>query len=1029
MSLLGLLCLLLAIVATLLFVLYLMQRRELAGVSEMTRQIGRVLGTQGPPTGRIYLQTDEPELQELSQGVNQLIARASQPGDRAPTNPRLFTELADRTHEIVIIHRKVILFANQQFASLVGIEREKLLGRGMEDLVTPEFADLVADVLRKRLADEASADRFEVEIIGFQAQVSRLELNIRRIDYEGAPALLVTGVEIVQTSQVRALAEPTYAQELAESGVFRAPGFAAAGFATDSAASAGGSAPAMALESIAEAIVTTDATGQIEYLNPAAERLIGTTLEAARGKAIGTVVGLVDDADRRALSDPVYQALASGVPVNLSRRALMITRGEGDERAIELSASPMRTAEGEIVGAAVLMHDVTELRGFARQLSYQATHDALTGLVNRREFERRLDEAITTARRGESTHILCYLDLDNFKLVNDTSGHLAGDSLLRDVARQLREALRDSDTVARLGGDEFGMLLVGCPLDKARQIADDLCRRIAEFRFVWKDRVFQIGASIGIVELARESSSVEDSLAAADSACYMAKRQGTGNVVVYSARDEALARSTGEIQWLQKLQSALKDQRFELYVQTIVPAVVVAPGNDKHRDGGPAMELLVRMKDETGREIQPMEFIRAAERYRLMGLIDRWVVQKALDAIVDGTLQVPEGRCVAVNVSGQTLGDTQFLEFVVDCLDRSGVAPAQLCFEMTENAVVANLDHARRFVGVLHGMGCRFALDDFGSGVGSFSNLRSLPMDYLKIDGSFTRNLGRDTVNQAMVTAMIKLARTLNFKVIAEQVEDAAALEMVRLMGVDFVQGFVISRPQKLRLAPCGGAAPRGEPTVCRQCAGPADGQHRQHEAPQQVLSERRLEALGEQHVRVRDHRHDVDRCEAERRETRGQPHEQQQWQRELGRGRRDRGPVWRQQWHAVLLGEQSQRRFPRGGLQPAGFQELPADMDAGGEQQPGLQGIERAQHGALRSERIGKLHRELLRSGGAREARRRERNGTYLAIGASVPPAIFSQVPLGRCTHSLASPSLRAWPAQEWPLAAQSFLPALATP
>lgn len=791
MTLLGLLCLLLAIVATLLLVLYLMQRRELSGVSEMTRQIGRVLGSQGPPTGRVYLQTDEPELQELSQGVNQLIARAAQLSDRSPTSPRLFTELADRTHEIVIVHRKVILFANQQFASLVGIEREKLLGRGLDDLVTPEFTDLVDDVLRKRLADEPSADRFEVEIVGFQAQVSRLELNIRRIDYEGAPALLVTGVEIVQTSQVKALVEPTYAQELAESsGVFRLPGFAA----DASPLAVANNTQALALESIAEAILTTDSTGQIDYLNPAAERLIGTTRDAAYGKAIGAVVGLVDESDRRVLSDPVYQALASGVPVNLSRRALMISRGEGDERAIELSASPMRSPEGEILGAAVLMHDVTELRGFARQLSYQATHDALTGLINRREFERRLDEAITTARRGDSTHMLCYLDLDNFKVVNDTSGHLAGDSLLRDVARQLREALRDSDTVARLGGDEFGMLLSGCPLDKARQIADDLCRRLSDFRFVWKDRVFQIGASIGIVELARESSSVEDSLAAADSACYMAKRQGSGNVVVYSARDEALARTTGEIQWLQKLQSALKDQRFELYMQPIVPAAIGANG---HGDG-PALELLVRMRDDLGQEIQPLEFIRAAERYRLMGLIDRWVVGHALDAIVDGTLQVPEGRCVSINISGQTLGDTQFLEFVVESLDRSGVAPSMLCFEITENAVVANLDHARRFVGVLHGMGCRFALDDFGSGVGSFSNLRNLPMDYLKIDGSFTRNLAHDTVNQAMVTAMIKLARTLDFKVIAEQVEDESSLEAVRRMGVDYVQGFVISRPQKL---------------------------------------------------------------------------------------------------------------------------------------------------------------------------------------------------------------------------------------
>ncbi|MEZ5487724.1 MAG: EAL domain-containing protein [Steroidobacteraceae bacterium] len=792
MSLLGLLCLLLAIVATLLFVLYMMQRRELSGIAELTRQIGRVVGAQGPPTGRIYLQTDEPELQELSQSVNLLIARAGQLGEQRPvSSPRLFTELADRTHEIVIVHRKVIVFANQQFASLVGIERDKLHGRGLEDLVTPEFSELVADVLPKRLADEPSADRFEVEIIGFQAQVSRLELNVQRTDYEGAPALLITGVEIVLTSQVKALAEPSYAQELAESGIFRAPNFAAMLAAPQD------SAPAMALESLAEAIVTTDATGQIEYLNPAAERLIGTSRDLAQGKALAAVVGLVDEADRRTLSDPVYQALASGVPVNLSRRALMITRGEGDERAIELSASPMRSAEGEIAGAVVLLHDVTELRGFARQLSYQATHDALTGLMNRREFERRLDEAITTARRGDSTHVLCYLDLDNFKVVNDTSGHLAGDALLRDVARLLREALRDSDTVARLGGDEFGMILGGCPLDKARQIADDLCQRIAEFRFVWKDRVFQIGASIGIVELARESSSVEDSLAAADSACYMAKRQGSGRVVVYSARDEALARSTGEIQWLQKLQTALKDQRFELYVQPIVPAVVAAAGTSD----GPALEVLVRMRDETGVEVQPLEFIRAAERYRLMGLIDRWVVQQTIDAIVDGTLQVPEGRCVAINVSGQTLGDTQFLEFVVDGLDRSGLAPSQLCFEMTETAVVANLDHARRFVGVLHGMGCRFALDDFGSGVGSFSNLRSLPLDYLKIDGSFIRNLDRDSVNQAMVTAMIKLARTLNFKVIAEQVEDNAALDVVRQMGVDFVQGYAISRPHKLRLA------------------------------------------------------------------------------------------------------------------------------------------------------------------------------------------------------------------------------------
>jgi diguanylate cyclase (GGDEF)-like protein/PAS domain S-box-containing protein len=776
------LCLLLAVVAALFIALYVLQRRELGGYGEVSRQIERLLEAPGLAAGRISLQSDQPQLQELSQGVNRLLTRAAQQVERQAANPRLFTELADRTHEVVLVHRDVIVFANQQFATLLGVERDTLRGRSLAQLVAPEFAALVTDVVRKRLADEPSAERFEVEVVGLLDQLNRLELTVRRIDYEGAPALLVTGIEIVQTTQVRALVEPSFAQQLADTGVFPMP----------AALAAQDMSTAMALESIPEAIITTDTAGLLEFLNPAAERLIGTTRAAARGKALSDIVGLVDENDRRALSDPVYQALASGVPVNLSRRAIMISRGEGDERAIELSAAPMRRPDGTLAGATVLMHDVTELRGHARQLSYQATHDALTGLVNRREFERRLEESITTALRGDATHVLCYLDLDRFKHVNDTSGHLAGDALLRDVARQLREAVRDSDTVARLGGDEFGLLLTGCPLDKARQIADDVCRQIGEYRFVWRDRVFQIGASIGMVELARESSSVEDTLAAADGACYMAKRQGTGRVVVYSARDEALARSSGEIQWLQKLQAALKEDRFELHVQPIVPVSASAAGS------GPALEVLVRLKDESGRIIPPGEFMRAAERYRLMGLIDRWVVQKSLEAVVDGTLEVPTGRCVALNVSGQTLGDTQFLEFVVDTLDRTGVSPSQVCFEMTENALVANLDQARRFVGVLHGMGCRFAVDDFGSGVGSFSNLRNLPVDYLKIDGSFTRNLGRDQVNQAMVTAMIKLARTLNFKIIAEQIEDTAALDMARRMGVDYVQGYVIARPHRL---------------------------------------------------------------------------------------------------------------------------------------------------------------------------------------------------------------------------------------
>jgi diguanylate cyclase (GGDEF)-like protein/PAS domain S-box-containing protein len=774
MSILGLLCLLLALIAGVLLVLYLLQRGALRSVGELSHQLQRI-AIGGRLAGRVDLQSDSAEISALVTAVNHLLTRATPRTESAPGMPKLFAELADRIHEAVLIHRDAILYANRQFASFVGVDRVELPGRRLADLVPPEYAELVSENIRRRLAGEATAERYEIDMVGVQGQVSRLEITTAAVDYEGAAALLITGVEIIPTQTVQALRLPPEPAPLPVD-----PRSADAGL--------------LALNSLAEAIITTDAQGRIGYMNPAAERMTGSSAQQALGKSLEDLVGLVDELDRRLLSDPVRQALTSGAPVNLSRRAMLLSRANGSERSIELSASPIRNDAKEVIGAALLLHDVTELRGLARQMSYQATHDALTGLVNRREFERRLEEATESGHRGEGQHVLCYLDLDRFKVVNDTSGHLAGDSMLREVAKVLRDAVRDSDTVARLGGDEFGVLLIGCPLDKARQIADDVCRAVGDYRFVWKDKIFNIGVSIGLVEISRESGTLEELLAAADSACYVAKKQGSGRVAVYSARDEALARHTGEIQWLQRLQSALKENRFQLYHQPIIPA----HGNE---GSGPAMEVLVRLQDESGHEVPPSEFVRAAERYRLMGLVDRWVVQTTLAALGRGAIQIPPNRGVAINISGETLGDLQFLEFVVECLDSTGVAPSQICFEISESAVVANLDHARRFVGVLHGMGCQFALDDFGSGVGSFSNLKNLPMDYLKIDGSFMRNLAGDSVNQAMVTAMIKLARTLNFKVIAEQVEDAAALEAVRRMGVDYIQGFAVGRPQLLSLA------------------------------------------------------------------------------------------------------------------------------------------------------------------------------------------------------------------------------------
>ncbi len=786
MSILGLICVLLALVATLLFVLFLFQRRDLRAVSELSLEVQRAVSAERPPQS-IEISREQLDVQALGLSVNQLLQRASRNSGRDKSGPKLFTELGERIHEAVLVHREVILYANSQFASFIGAERVDLIDRTLAELVAPEYSELVAANLRRRLTGAHGPDRFEVEIVGLQGQVSLLELTTVQIDFEGQPALLVTGVEVIPTKKLRALASGKLQEK-------------------ETAARAAMVAPPLpppppplqvaALQSLAEAIVTTDLEGRLVFMNPAAENLLGVTTLQAQGKPLEEVVSLVDQNDRKLLSDPISEAIggANDNPHTLSRRAVMLGKAAGEERAIELAASPLRDHKEDLVGAVVLLHDVTELRGLHRQMSYQATHDALTGLVNRREFERRLGEAAETARRGEGTHMLCYLDLDRFKIVNDTSGHLAGDSMLREVAKLLREAVRDSDTVARLGGDEFGMLLVGCPLDKARQIADDVCRSIAAYRFVWHDRVFNIGVSIGLIEIGREAGLVEQLLAAADSACYVAKKEGAGRVSVYSARDEALARSTGEIEWLQKLQVALKEERFALYYQPIVSAY----GNDSD---GPSMEVLLRMLDETGAEIQPGEFVHAAERYRLMTSVDRWVVQTTLSALSKNAFQLARDRSVAINISGQTLADSSFLEFVVETFDQTGVAPDQICFEIAESVVVGNIEHARRFVEVLHGMGCKFTIDDFGSGVGSFSSLKSLPLDYLKLDGSFMRNLARDSVNQTMVTAMIKLARTLNFKIIAEQVEDSAALDAARKMGVDYIQGFVIARPAKLATA------------------------------------------------------------------------------------------------------------------------------------------------------------------------------------------------------------------------------------
>jgi diguanylate cyclase (GGDEF)-like protein/PAS domain S-box-containing protein len=753
-----------AILAAGLAVLLAWKRRQERAVNDFSAQV-RQLTRDAGSTARIGLEGKPEALGQLGSAVNTLLENLELRGARLLDREQLFQRLVETVHDAVLVHRERILFANARFLEILNMSAADVVGRPLSDFVAPEYVELVENNLRRRLLGEPAAARYEVELVGAQGQVTRVELSSTVIDSAGEAALLLTALEMLPEPGVAVQSRPR---------------------------------AMVTLDAMGESVITVDADGRIDYINHAAEALLNQRFDQVMGKSFSEVASLVDETDRRSLGDPVRKALTTGGRVTMGRRAVLVPGNAGPEHSVEISVTPLRFDGKDILGLVLVMHDTSELRGLTRQMTYQASHDALTGLVNRREFERRLQEAMDFAQTANVGHALCYLDLDRFKVVNDTCGHTAGDNMLREVASLIKDAVRDSDTVGRIGGDEFALLLVGCPLEKARQICDDVVRSVNDYRFVWKDKIFNIGVSIGLVEIGSGSGggAIEDIMNSADSACYVAKKQGGLHVHVYSAREEANARHSGEIHWLQKLQGALRDNKFELYYQPIVHAQA---GGLR----GPALEVFVRLEGEKGQpSVPPAEFMHAAERYRLMPAIDRWVVQTVLSALGRGGMKVPPGRSVAINIAGQTLGDSDFLEFVVECFDHTGAIPADICFEVTESSVVANLDHAHRFIAVLHGMGCEFALDDFGSGLSSFSTLRTLPMDYLKIDGSFINNLAGDTVNKAMVAAMIELSRSLNFRVVAEQVEDQLSLDTVIAMGIDFVQGFVVGRPQPLSVVP-----------------------------------------------------------------------------------------------------------------------------------------------------------------------------------------------------------------------------------
>ncbi|MBZ0091548.1 MAG: EAL domain-containing protein [Sulfuricellaceae bacterium] len=547
------------------------------------------------------------------------------------------------------------------------------------------------------------------------------------------------------------------------------------------------------LQSIGDAVITTDARGCVTYLNPIAESLTAWRSEEAAGLALPEVFRVVHESSRQPIENPVDRVLRDNVTVALENHSVLNSR-DGRVYFIEDSAAPIRDRDGAVIGVVLVFHDVSKAKAMEHQLLHQATHDALTGLVNRSEFEKRLMHLLESAQYSNLRHTLLYLDLDQFKVVNDSCGHVAGDELLRQLTRLMEEKVRESDILARLGGDEFGVLLENCPTEQALRVANTFLELVSGYRFVWQDKRFVIGVSIGLVELRSGSvDTIEKALIAADSACYLAKDSGRNRIQIYQPGDAELAHRSLQVDWVSRLNKAFEEDRFLLYCQAIVPIDFCSLEGDH-------WEILIRMVDEDGGLVPPGAFIPAAERYNLMARMDRWVIGRTL-AVYESKYGARSGKKLgtfSINLSGASLCDDTLLAFIKEQFERHAVPPQLICFEVTETAAIANLTKAMLFIKELRDLGCRFALDDFGSGMSSFAYLKNLHVDYLKIDGAFVRDMVEDEVDCAMVEAINRIGHVMGIQTVAEFVENDAILQKLKDLGVNFAQGYGLHKPEPL---------------------------------------------------------------------------------------------------------------------------------------------------------------------------------------------------------------------------------------
>ncbi len=540
------------------------------------------------------------------------------------------------------------------------------------------------------------------------------------------------------------------------------------------------------LKLLKDGVITTDNNCNIDSMNPVAEGLTGWPSYEAKGKNLDNVFKLIDINTRERKINIGRDCLESGKPIETSTNLVLLDRFN-NEHPIELSLAPSSSLNIESGGLVLIFKDASETKRLTQEITHQASHDALTGLLNRKEFEYRLEKAIASAAAHDVQHVLCYLDLNQFKIINAQAGHTAGDIILKQAAQQMKRHMRSIDVLARLGGDEFSLLLVNTTIEHARVIAQELIDTIRSTTFKWRDQHFEIGLSIGLISVDKCSQDPAQMLTRAELACFTAKDHGRNKIHIYRKEDDELTRRHTEMMRAAGVTGALQEDRFRIYCQ---PIVALSPKNKESLH----YELLLRLTDPKGDLIMPASFIPAAERYGLMSSLDRWVIRTAFHSYND-IFGEGSGVQIAINLSGNSLNDDTLLDFIKGEIDLTKIDPGTVCFEITETAAISNLDQVSQLILELKRIGCRFALDDFGSGLSSFAYLKNLPVDYLKIDGSFVHDMLDDTIDHAMVEAINQVGHIMGIGTIAECAESDEVVEMLRELGVDYAQGYAMGSP------------------------------------------------------------------------------------------------------------------------------------------------------------------------------------------------------------------------------------------